>query len=139
MRSSTSNKILTLLFKLLKCLLGPWCILLHLLTRSPMGKQSTKSSIRPAITTCPFWKLDNQYILALCIWASKVCIFIHLLEINTGKWIGDSSIFFSIQPKLDSECLLISVFYLNLTEFARLFWTSKRNNFRFWSGKFIQI
>ena len=76
MINSTSNKIWTLLFTLLKCLLGPWCILLHLLTRGPMGKQSTKSSIRPATTTCPFWKLDNQFILALCTWASKVCIFI---------------------------------------------------------------
>ena len=61
-------------------------------------------------------------------------------SIFTAKWIWDSSIFFLLKQNLTCDCLLISVYYLNFHELnLKLLWTSKQNNFKFWSDKFSQI
>ena len=58
----------------------------------------------------------------------------------TAKWIWDSSIFFLLNQNLTYDCCWFLCFYLNLPDLnLKLFWTSKQNNFRFWSGKFSQI
>ena len=55
-----------------------------------------------------------------------------------------SSIFFSFQIKLDMKVFVdfcvFTLIWLKLPDWnMKLFWTSKQNNFRFWSGKISHI
>ena len=56
------------------------------------------------------------------------------MEVQLKKY-ETAPYFFLLNQNFTCDCLLISVFYLDLTEFAGQFWTSKQNNFTFWSGK----